>query len=137
VSLSLLSLGCASTPRSAPPPVASTPADLAAASNAFGFDLYARVKADPDNLIFSPFSAAVALNMASAGARGPTRTEMLGTLYINLKQAEMLETGNVPPKVFHADHPFLYLIRDRKTGAVLFLGRVAGLGGEWKRFARG
>ena len=33
------------------------------------------------------------------------------------------------PKVFHADHPFLYLIRDRKTGAVLFLGRVAGLGG--------
>ena len=67
--------------------------------------------------------------MASAGARGPTRTEMLGTLYINLKQAEMLETGNVPPKVFHADHPFLYLIRDRKTGAVLFSGRVAGLGG--------
>ena len=34
------------------------------------------------------------------------------------------------PKIFHADHPFLYLIRDRKTGAVLFLGRVAGLGGE-------
>jgi serpin B len=31
------------------------------------------------------------------------------------------------PRPFHADHPFLYLIRDRKTGAVLFLGRVTDL----------
>ena len=31
-----------------------------------------------------------------------------------------------PPKpvVFHADHPFAYVIRDRETGAVLFAGRV-------------
>jgi serpin B len=28
------------------------------------------------------------------------------------------------PKVFRADHPYLYLIRDNQTGAVLFLGRV-------------
>ena len=34
-----------------------------------------------------------------------------------------------PPKIFHADHPFLYLIRDQKTGVVLFLGRVAGFRG--------
>jgi serpin B len=32
-----------------------------------------------------------------------------------------------PPPVptFRADHPFLFAIRDRKTGTVLFLGRVA------------
>ena len=28
------------------------------------------------------------------------------------------------PKVFKADHPFLFLIRHRATGEILFLGRV-------------
>ncbi|KPK76615.1 MAG: hypothetical protein AMJ79_06075 [Phycisphaerae bacterium SM23_30] len=30
-----------------------------------------------------------------------------------------------PPPVFRADHPFVFMIRDVKTGAILFLGRVA------------
>lgn len=30
-----------------------------------------------------------------------------------------------PPAVFRADHPFVFLIRDRETGGTLFLGRVA------------
>jgi serpin B len=28
------------------------------------------------------------------------------------------------PKMFQADHPFIFLVRHRKTGSVLFMGRV-------------
>jgi serpin B len=36
----------------------------------------------------------------------------------------LAEMESMEPKVFKADHPFLFFIRDRKTNAVLFSGRV-------------
>lgn len=83
----VLALDCASGLSGVRAVDASTPAGATAASDAFGFDLYARSKHDGDNLICSPLSGAVALNMAAAGARGPTLTEMQGVLHIDAQRA--------------------------------------------------
>ena len=45
-------------------------------------------------------------------------TEAAGAIAVVMKR------GGGPP-IIRADHPFLFLIRDRATGAILFLGRVA------------
>jgi serpin B len=41
--------------------------------------------------------------------------------------AVVMAPMGLPPKalVFRADHPFVYLVRDPKSGAILFLGRLA------------
>jgi serpin B len=48
-----------------------------------------------------------------------------GTEAAAFSSARMLVQGP-PPRFaeFRADHPFLFAIRDRATGAILFLGRV-------------
>jgi serpin B len=33
--------------------------------------------------------------------------------------------GYRPPEVFRADHPFVFLVRDTRSGSILFIGRVA------------
>ena len=45
---------------------------------------------------------------------------------VDLAKEGAEEEAEEPPKpiAFRAAHPFVYLIRDRKTGAILFMGRV-------------
>jgi serpin B len=47
---------------------------------AFGTDLYAQLRTEPGSLVFSPYSANVALTMTALGAQGNTREEMNAVL---------------------------------------------------------
>jgi len=59
------------------------PSALAVGNNAFGFELYAKLRTDPGNLFLSPFSISTALAMTSAGARGKTLEEMEKVLHLS------------------------------------------------------
>lgn len=75
-------VACVPIPVVDPPKWWNAPDDPEAAKVAanrvrgFGTDLYAQLRAEPGNLVFSPYSANVALTMTALGAQGNTRTEM-------------------------------------------------------------
>lgn len=51
-------------------------------------------------------------------------TEAAAATAVDMVAARM-PSKPLPVQIFRADHPFLFAIRDRKTGAILFLGRMA------------
>ena len=60
-------------------------ASVGEATNAFASDVYAAlVEGETGNLVFSPYSAAVALAMTREGARGQTASEMDAVLHADL-----------------------------------------------------
>ena len=70
-----LMLGCSSKV-----PPAQTQS-LVEGNTAFALDLYGRLKAEPGNLFFSPYSISTALAMTYAGARGETEEQMSQVLH--------------------------------------------------------
>ncbi|MBN2736118.1 MAG: hypothetical protein JXR70_03995 [Spirochaetales bacterium] len=50
--------------------------------NQFAYDFYGRIKGGDDNIFFSPVSLSFAFAMASAGAKGETRSEILETMHL-------------------------------------------------------
>jgi serine protease inhibitor len=58
-------------------------------NTAFALDLYQKLKQQPGNLFFSPFSISTSLAMTYAGARGQTETEMAKALHFNLGQTNL------------------------------------------------
>ena len=62
--------------------------------------------------------AFVEVNEEGTEAAAATAMEMTLGMAVSL--------SNLPAvPVFRADHPFLFAVRDRKSGTILFLGRVA------------
>jgi serpin B len=66
---------------------------FAAGHNAFGLDLYKRLRG-AGNLFFSPYSIAQVLTMTSAGARGPTAQQMAQTLQSAFPQERLHSAAN-------------------------------------------
>ena len=73
----------------------------AAADDAFGMDLYRRLAADQQNLVFSPASIAAALQMALVGARGSTAAQLAAALHLG--PADPAEDANPPEEADPAD----------------------------------
>jgi serpin B len=63
------------------PESAGAASDAARAINSFGVDLYRRVSAGSGNVVISPASVAIALDMARAGAQGETAVQMDAVLH--------------------------------------------------------
>jgi serpin B len=61
--------------------------------------------------------AFIDVNEEGTEAAAATATTMFAT-------AMRMPQQEPPPIVFRADHPFLFMIRDTRTGAILFLGRI-------------
>ena len=58
------------------------PTPVVKANTAFATDLYANVREEKGNLIFSPINVSAALMMAHVGARGETEKELAGLLHL-------------------------------------------------------
>jgi serpin B len=60
--------------------------------------------------------AFVEVNEKGTEAAAATAVIMVATM--------ALQSGELPP-VFRADHPFIFIIQERESGNILFLGKVA------------
>lgn len=82
-----VALGFAAGCGRAPETVTEDALAAAGRGNALACDLYARLREEPGNLFFSPYSVADALGMVYAGARGATAEQMAAALHFPAERA--------------------------------------------------
>lgn len=90
-------------------------------------DAFDRDRADFTG-IANPPSPADRLVVSEVFHKAFVKVDEKGTEAAAATAVMMMRAGAAPmaqPKAFTADHPFLFLIRDLRSGLILFLGRVA------------
>ena len=97
---------------------------------ASSYKLVAPLTAMGMGIAFDPSRA----DLSGIGERGLVISDVVHKTFLRIEEkgteagaATAVTVGppSGPSNVFRADHPFLVLIRDKHTGAVLFLGRIA------------
>jgi serpin B len=85
---------------------------------------------DRDAADFSGMTGGRGLFIGRAIQKAWIETSEKGTEAAAVTVIEMMDDSATvgpeppPPVIFHADHPFMYLIRDMQSGEILFIGRV-------------
>lgn len=74
---------------------------VAKATNKFGFELFDMMSTDGENCILSPLSVVYAFSMATNGAGGDTRTEMLKAMKLNSGDMDALNAFNYKKMAYY------------------------------------
>jgi serpin B len=92
-------------------------AGLARSSNAFGFDLYQRLRQRPGNLILSPASVSTALTLTWGGARSTTAAQMKQVLHLEGgADAAMAASGELARSLQEPKRPVTFRIANQLFG---------------------
>ena len=91
---------------------------LAASSNAFGFDLYAKVRAsEKANIVISPASVSTALAMTWGGAKSKTAEQMKQVMHLDGTPAEVMDaSGKLTASLTDKSRPVVFRIANRLFG---------------------
>lgn len=104
-----------------------TPYELKGALQAMGMNLpFKRGEAD-FTAMSNPSNPEDRLHIDKVFHKAFVAMDEAGTEAAAASAVSMARAGGMPqePKVFNADRPFLYFVRDTKTGMVMFAGRVS------------
>lgn len=103
--------------RQAAPPSTDAVAKLARSSNAFGFDLYQRLRQKPGNLVISPASITTALAMTWGGAEGETAAQMREVLHLEGTADEVMTlSGQLTRSLQDTSRPVVFRIANQLFG---------------------
>jgi serpin B len=99
------------------PPDPAAVKQLAGGSNKFGFDLYARLRTKPGNLVVSPASMVTALTMTWGGARGETAAQMKKVLHLDGSPGQVMSvTGQLARSLEDPGRPVVFRIANQLFG---------------------